>query len=66
MSLYRPYLPAITTFLGAVLLAVGFFPRLEFLRLTGDEDWLLLFPPGSDPNETTWACHDGEIFGDWC
>jgi hypothetical protein len=35
MSLYRPYLPAITTFLGAVLLAVGFLPGLEFLRLTG-------------------------------
>ena len=32
----------------------------------GDEDWLLLFPPGIDPDETTWACSDGEIFGDWC
>lgn len=35
MRLYRSYLPAILTFLGAVLVAVGFFPGLEWLRFTG-------------------------------
>jgi hypothetical protein len=34
-SAYLPYLSAITTFLGAVLLTVGFIPSLEGIRLIG-------------------------------
>lgn len=32
----------------------------------GDEDWLLVFPPGFDPSSTIWGDPDGEVFFDWC
>jgi len=32
----------------------------------GDEDWLILFPPGYDPAETTWGDPEHCVLGDWC